>query len=285
MTEAHEPDEIDGPHEGPIKTPKQLILAVLYAFVVPIIGIILLVMFVTTEKRPAAGSDALEPQAVAERIRAGRHGRGQGRLRPRVAEDRRAGLRRRSARPATRPARSALRSSATPPPGGRASRPASTRCSTRRSPARARCRRRAAATSATSRSRRAVVYMANKGGAKFAEPTAPSRRAPRRAAAADRSDAQAPRRCPIRTPAAGATPTTALTRRCATRRRTPSRECAAASRCRDRTAATRHRAATAAAPPLYAQTCAPAMPPASPVRPRSATRPLGHRESPKASTG
>ena len=48
MTEAHESNEIDGPHEGPIKTPKQLILAVLYAFVVPVFGIILLVMFVTT---------------------------------------------------------------------------------------------------------------------------------------------------------------------------------------------------------------------------------------------
>ncbi len=69
MTEAHEPNEIDGPHEGPIKTPKQLILAVLYAFVVPIVGIILLVMFVTAEERPAAGSNALTPQAVAERIR------------------------------------------------------------------------------------------------------------------------------------------------------------------------------------------------------------------------
>ncbi len=69
MTEAHEPNEIDGPHEGPIKTPKQLILAVLYAFVVPIFGIILLVMFVTADKRPAAGSDAFDPKAVAERIR------------------------------------------------------------------------------------------------------------------------------------------------------------------------------------------------------------------------
>jgi cytochrome c5 len=69
MTEAHDPHEIDGPHEGPIKTPKQLILAVLYAFVVPIFGIILLVMFVTADKRPAAGSDAFDPKAVAERIR------------------------------------------------------------------------------------------------------------------------------------------------------------------------------------------------------------------------
>ena len=69
MTEAHEPNDIDGPHEGPIKTPKQLILAVLYAFVVPIFGIILLVMYVTAEKRPAAGSDALATKATAERLR------------------------------------------------------------------------------------------------------------------------------------------------------------------------------------------------------------------------
>jgi cytochrome c5 len=69
MTEAHEPNDIDGPHEGPIKTPKQLILAVFYAFVVPIVGIILLVMFVTSEKRPAAGSEALTPQGIAQRIR------------------------------------------------------------------------------------------------------------------------------------------------------------------------------------------------------------------------
>ena len=69
MTAAHEPNDMDGPHEGPIKTPKQLILAVLYAFVVPIFGIVLLVMFVTAEKRPAAGSDAMSAKAVAERIR------------------------------------------------------------------------------------------------------------------------------------------------------------------------------------------------------------------------
>ncbi|MEO6364186.1 MAG: c-type cytochrome [Caldimonas sp.] len=69
MTEAHEPNDLDGPHEGPIKTPKQLILAVLYAFVVPIFGIVLLVVFVTSDQRPGAGSDAFTPAVVGARIR------------------------------------------------------------------------------------------------------------------------------------------------------------------------------------------------------------------------
>jgi cytochrome c5 len=68
MSDAQNPPELDGPHEGPIKTPKQLILAVLYAFVVPVIVILLLVEFVTSDPRPAAGSKGLEPAAVAERI-------------------------------------------------------------------------------------------------------------------------------------------------------------------------------------------------------------------------
>ena len=64
----HHHDE-DGPHEGPIKTPKQLILAVFFAFVVPILAIILLVMYVSAHNRPAAGSDALTDKATAERLR------------------------------------------------------------------------------------------------------------------------------------------------------------------------------------------------------------------------
>ena len=60
--------EYDEPHEGPIKTPKQLILAVLYAFVVPIVVIVLLVVYVTGHNLPAAGSDAMSPQATALRI-------------------------------------------------------------------------------------------------------------------------------------------------------------------------------------------------------------------------
>lgn len=54
--------------ESFIKTPKQLIWAVVLAFIVPIIVIVLLVSFVTSAKKPGAGSDAFTPEAVAERI-------------------------------------------------------------------------------------------------------------------------------------------------------------------------------------------------------------------------
>ena len=68
MSDAPTPHDDDGPHEGPIKTPKQLILAVLYAFVVPVIVIVMLTMYVTSDHRPAAGSTALTPEATAARI-------------------------------------------------------------------------------------------------------------------------------------------------------------------------------------------------------------------------
>ena len=58
----------DLPHEGPIRTPRQLIWAVLASFIIPIIAIILLVKYVVADKRPAAGSDGLSAQAVAQRI-------------------------------------------------------------------------------------------------------------------------------------------------------------------------------------------------------------------------
>jgi cytochrome c5 len=54
--------------ESFIKTPKQLIWAVVLGFVVPIIIIIMLVNFVTSGKKPGAGSQAFTPEAVAERI-------------------------------------------------------------------------------------------------------------------------------------------------------------------------------------------------------------------------
>jgi cytochrome c5 len=58
----------DLPHEGPIKTPKQLIVTVLLAFVIPVVAIFLLVSFVAHEHRPGAGSDGMKPEAIARRI-------------------------------------------------------------------------------------------------------------------------------------------------------------------------------------------------------------------------
>lgn len=57
-----------GPHEGPIRTPKQLMLAVIFAFLIPIVGIFLLVTFVSSDERTGAGSEAMSEQAVALRI-------------------------------------------------------------------------------------------------------------------------------------------------------------------------------------------------------------------------
>jgi len=59
----------DAPHEGPIKTPRQLILAVFFSFVIPIAVIVLLVMYVGAEKKPAAGSEAFTAQAVEQRVK------------------------------------------------------------------------------------------------------------------------------------------------------------------------------------------------------------------------
>lgn len=55
-------------HESPIKTPKQLIVTVVLSFVLPIIIIILLVKLVTTGDQVGAGSDNLGPEATQKRI-------------------------------------------------------------------------------------------------------------------------------------------------------------------------------------------------------------------------
>lgn len=62
MSDAH--DE----HESAIKTPKQLIVAILAGFLVPIIAIVLLVQYVSNDKKVGAGSSALTAEAVAARI-------------------------------------------------------------------------------------------------------------------------------------------------------------------------------------------------------------------------
>jgi cytochrome c5 len=58
----------DAPHEGPIKTPTQLIWTVIASFVVPIAIIVLLVNFVASGDKSGAGSAAMTPEAVAQRI-------------------------------------------------------------------------------------------------------------------------------------------------------------------------------------------------------------------------
>jgi cytochrome c5 len=62
MSDAHH-------EESAIKTPKQLILAIVAGFLVPIICIVLLVIYVTNDKTIGAGSDGLNPEAVAQRVK------------------------------------------------------------------------------------------------------------------------------------------------------------------------------------------------------------------------
>jgi len=54
-------------HTGPIKNPKQLLVAVLFSFVIPIFAIIGLVLYVTSADKPASGA-ANPEKAIAERI-------------------------------------------------------------------------------------------------------------------------------------------------------------------------------------------------------------------------
>ncbi len=62
MSDAH------NEHESAIRTPKQLVAAVAGFFLVTVIGIILLVSFVTTSKLTGAGTDSQSAEAVAARI-------------------------------------------------------------------------------------------------------------------------------------------------------------------------------------------------------------------------
>jgi cytochrome c5 len=56
-------------HESLIRTPKQLVVAVAGFFLVVVLGIILLVTFVTSASTEGAGSDATSAKAIAARIR------------------------------------------------------------------------------------------------------------------------------------------------------------------------------------------------------------------------
>lgn len=67
MSDATHSEQEDS-HEGPIKTPKQLIATVVASFVVPVLIIIMLINFVALDNKPAAGSDGLGAEAIARRI-------------------------------------------------------------------------------------------------------------------------------------------------------------------------------------------------------------------------
>lgn len=60
--------ETNEEHESLIKTPKQLIVTVILAFIVPIAVITLLVSLVSNSSLMGAGADAYNPEAVAARI-------------------------------------------------------------------------------------------------------------------------------------------------------------------------------------------------------------------------
>ena len=66
MSEEQHHDEAE--HESGIKTPKQLITVVAAAIIVPVIVIIMLTQFVALDNRKSPGSQALSASAVAARI-------------------------------------------------------------------------------------------------------------------------------------------------------------------------------------------------------------------------
>jgi cytochrome c5 len=67
MSDHSHDSAIEEDHTGPIKTPKQLLVAVFFSFVIPIFAIIGLVYYVTTQNKPAAGTVNME-QTIAQRL-------------------------------------------------------------------------------------------------------------------------------------------------------------------------------------------------------------------------
>jgi cytochrome c5 len=65
MSDAHSEHQA---HEGPIKTPKQLIVTIVASFVIPVVVIIMLTNFVAFGTKSGAGSDGMSDQAIARRI-------------------------------------------------------------------------------------------------------------------------------------------------------------------------------------------------------------------------
>ncbi|MDE2614397.1 MAG: cytochrome c5 family protein [Burkholderiales bacterium] len=70
MSEAHPPAgaPAEASNEGFIRTPGQLVATVIAAFVVPIVVIVLLTQYITSGTRTGAGSDGMSEEAVAQRL-------------------------------------------------------------------------------------------------------------------------------------------------------------------------------------------------------------------------
>lgn len=66
-SDGHQPDPHDD-HDSPIRTPKQLITVIIASFVLPVLIIIMLVNFVAFGGKEGAGSDGMSPEAVAKRL-------------------------------------------------------------------------------------------------------------------------------------------------------------------------------------------------------------------------
>jgi len=68
MSDAHHPVDPHDSHDSPIRTPRQLIAVIIASFVVPVITIILLVNWVAFDDKAGAGSTGMSPEAVAKRL-------------------------------------------------------------------------------------------------------------------------------------------------------------------------------------------------------------------------
>jgi cytochrome c5 len=64
MSSSDHDDHHDDHHEGPIKTPKQLLVLVLFSFIAPVLIIIALVYMVTSSAKPAGDLQAIVAEAA-----------------------------------------------------------------------------------------------------------------------------------------------------------------------------------------------------------------------------
>jgi cytochrome c5 len=68
MSAEQDPADYEHSHTSPIRTPKQLVAVIVASFVIPVVLIILLVNFVAFGNKTGAGSTGMEPEAVAKRL-------------------------------------------------------------------------------------------------------------------------------------------------------------------------------------------------------------------------